>query len=271
MKKIILTKPVTVVGPNVWGRTAKITFTPTEKAGWYLQNNKGELVPIDHRIAYCQKNTLMIASGGTAIKVCEHFLPLRYLGIDGIIVSVPAGQIWSPYLTAGEYYQHLPADDLEPTNEEIPSVEVKNNYHWSYPKTRPGSVSIKATRSGELFLNINAKWPGLPEYSGKVALNGNSSDFLKKEVFPSKPQGYPNWLYPIAKMLSVVGWPNLNKVAWLKDFASLQEASRFFWLHRVQDLLGDLSLASHVALLTANVISVNGGHEADLIVVKKSF
>ena len=270
IQRKILTKKVIVSGPNFFGFKSEITFIPIDEPGWFIlekDTNKEEIrIPIDYKIAKFSFNRIKLNSQNTTINAWEHIGMLRFLGIDGVGVRISNGNSWTPYLGgAGAYYKKfIPC--LRATGELIPTIKPKKDSQWQYLKEIERIVSIKVL--DELILDVSAKWFPYAEYQKEILVNESILDFFTKEVLLAKPQGYPNYRYDIAKLLC---WKNLEHVAWAKEFKTYSEVSYRWWLHRIQDLLGDLSLVSHYALPTGKVYSKNGGHKGDLIVLKNSF
>ncbi len=271
MKKIQLTKAVTITGPSFLGYTSSITFTPSDQAGWFLKTENG-LIPIDHTIATHIPGNIKIESSKTTVKTWEHIGVLRFLGIDGIIISVPEKQKWPPYLGgAGAYYEKL-IPYLRIQTNELPTMEVVKENKWKYKKRNGAYVYIEESGVySALELFVDAKWKNMPRHHEYILINESRRQFLIDKILSSKPQGFPHSRYNVAKIASMFGWPNFKNVAWKKDFSSKDSVAYWWWLHRVQDLLGALSLCSHTDLPIGKVYSVNAGHEADLHVVKTAF
>ncbi len=278
MKRVILTKQVDITGPNFFGFKSTIRFVPLDEPGWFLikrdQNRKIiEKIPIDYRIASYLKGRINLKYENIAIPVWEHIGALRFSGIDCVGVEMLNGSKWPPYLGgAGLYYKKLSEPgNLKITNEEIPVINVKQDFSWMYSADSDRSVSISKGDSKRLVLDVSTQWKPFPRKTERLIIDQEIILFLIKVVFPSKPQGYPKSRFYFASLASFFGWPNLNYISWPNDYTINKIVSYDWWLHRVQDLLGDLSLADHLALPVGYVHSFDGGHLADLTVVKNSF
>jgi len=278
---MILTKEVTVFGPNLFGLKTGVNFVPLNEPGWFLikrDKNKNIIkkAPIDYKIAFCLKGRIQLRHDGIIVNIWEHIGILRFLGIDEIGIEMVDGCKWPPYLGgASLYYQKL-RPYLKVTRGYIPKVAVKNNFTWTYPNDSKRFVSLKTRVNHELTLIISSQWKPFCRYEETLTLNSDMinedfMDFLINKVLPSKPQGYPGYNYYAIKVFSILGWPNLKYISWPHDYCNTDKLSYDWWLHRVQDLLGDLSLVSHVALPIGQVCSYDGGHMADLMAIKGSF
>ena len=198
---------------------------------------------------------------------------MKFLGIDCVGVELIKGCKWPPYLGgAGLYYKKISEPgNLKITSEEIPIIVVKQDSSWMYSADSDRAVSISKGDSKRLVLDISAQWKPLPRCVKRLIIDQDIMNYLLTKVFNAKPQGYPNYRFHLARIASIFGWPNLNYISWVSDYPSEKLASYQWWLHRAQDLLGDLSLADHIALPIGYVYSFDGGHLADLNCLKKSY
>ena len=84
----------------------------------------------------------------------------------------------------------------------------------------------------------------------------------------SFPQGYPLWRYNVSKIVSFIGiWKHHDRVTWPQNNHP-EKTSRFFCLHRLADLFGNLALVDHECLPALNVETIYGGHYSDLQAMK---
>jgi hypothetical protein len=275
MKRKILTDEVTIEGPSFLGNKSRITFTPAEEPGWFMivrGRNATHKIPINHKIASCLKGRIQLSFGDVAINTWEHIGMLRFLGIDGVCVEIKNNESWPPYLGgAGSYYEKI-SKHLKLTADHLPQIKGKANILYKYKNNPERSVSfVDNGKTNTLELDVSAKWHPFPFYTRTMVIDEITQWFLLENVINSKPQGYPKSRFYLSKFISFFGWPNHNYIAWPRDFDTDEDVAYAFWLHRIEDILGGLSLASHIALPTGLVISVNGGHEGDLYVVKNSF
>lgn len=275
MKKMILTKTVDVVGHNFFGFKSTIRFVPLDEPGWFLikRDKNGAIIkkiPINYKIAFCLKGRIQLKYEDLEINIWEHIGVLRFLGIDCVGVEMIRGSKWPPYLGgAGSYYKQL-AKYLSITNEEIPIIKVKQDSSWMYSADSDRSIYISKGDSQKLILDVSAKWKPFRRKTERLIINQEVITFLINCVFSAKPQGYPMSRFYFAKFASFLGWPNLNYISWANK-ENESDIPHFWWLHRVQDLLGGLSLADHFALPVGYVNSFDAGHLADVTVVKNSF
>lgn len=260
-KKLI--KPISLEGDDFWGKPAKITFVPANQKGWFLQTKKDGVIPIDFRIAKRRKGRIDLESGGTILSVYEHIGALRFAGIDGVRIITETR--WPPYL--GGMMGYLPAFLLsEYTKDDgiISTIKPKRRAEYNSYNTLQSQTAIRpATR---LCLTVQAQWKPLPHYVETFATEELSEEQWM-EIWNAKPQG-TLLRKRIARFLH---WPNMNYVAWIDSFNSKEEAAYAWWLHRVQDILGCLSLASHTSLPVLKYESFCAGHKEDLEVLKQAF
>ena len=255
-------KPLSLEGKDFWGRRAKITFSPTTKEGWYW-NTGNHIVPIDHRIAHGATGRIELRYKKAVLPIYEHIGPLRFEGIDNVEITLHSP--WPPYFggMCGYYPGFLLEGMLEATNCALPWIQPRQEYlHNSYNKL---NASTEIKKSAVFSLLVYSKWPGLPEYYEEIQFSKLAPDDRWK-FWNAKPQG----TVFRKKVATIIGWPNMGYVSW-KNEAHPKEVSYRWWCHRVQDILGCLSLAHHRALPLLRYESFCAGHNQDLIVLKNAF
>ncbi len=264
IQRKILTQTVTVLGKNLKGRESKITFLQADKPGWFLRTADGD-VPIDFRIASYKKGRIVLKAGNITLNIWEHIGVLRMLGVDGVIIVVH--DAWPPYLTAGQYFDWLKAH-LKDTGETLPIITPKRSHYSPFPNNKCASIEP----SPDFIFSIRSKWKWLPEFSRNFSLKELLKDkqFLK-EVLYAKPQALPTRRLAAKTISVVIRWPHMKNVAWIQDFKTKEEASRAWWLHRVQDSLGELSLCDHRAIPAVHVLFWSIGHNESLECITKVF
>lgn len=266
IQRKILTEPFTVPGKDFWGRKSSISFFPTETPGWHLKTSKG-IVPIDFNIATYKKGRIIISEKDCPVNVYEHIGANRFAGFDHVGIYND-GYPWSPYLTAGQYLMEL-SSHARLTDTFIPTIEPKRKGSYCSHNHLDSSVGIKAG-SPDLQMNVVSKWEHLPFYHEELSLRTLTENRLL-EIFMARPQGLPK-----RKLFATIGerffnWPHMKQVAWPDDFLTVQDVAYAFWLHRVQDIFGELSLADHKALPIGYVTSYMAGHYESLCAIKKAF
>ena len=149
-------------------------------------------------------------------------------------------------------------------------VAPKASAEWHYSGEREGSVAIAPHEDPNvksLVVKVEISYKGLGDT--KLEYEFPKDLISLQEIFEAKTQGWPMWRYHFCRFfLAKLGWPHLNAITWPQQF-SREDALRQFALHRVGDLLGALSLASHDALPSCVVTSRFAGHEADLGALSK--
>lgn len=273
IKRKIVTIPVTISGRDFLGRDSSITFTPHDKPGWWWNTKYHGFIPIDHRIARYKKGRIQLVMPGECINVWEHIGALRYIGIDNVSVSMDHGS-WPPYLVAGEYLQYF-TDALTEVLEDdeygacIPAIGITASTDASYSSGNHLLSRVDISRHHELVLSVHSQWKGLPEHNETLYMEILPGAVLR-DIFFALPQGLANRKV-IAQIASFFGWPHMDRVAWPDTFHSKEQASYAFWLHRVQDILGETSLVDHKALPWCKFYSFMAGHNESLHAIKKAF
>ncbi|MCC7436404.1 UDP-3-O-acyl-N-acetylglucosamine deacetylase [Candidatus Nomurabacteria bacterium] len=265
IKRKILTKEVTVTGPNFWGFNSSITFKPAERPGWFLRTKTNGDVPVDFRIAVSKKGRLELSSGGTELAVIEHIIALKMLiGLDQVILIVH--NKWPPYLGgASGYIKQLKGSWVQ-TDEDFPFIKPNDESYVNTFNSIATEVSIK--KSEGFLLHLHSKWKDLPRINFKVTLEDLG---LIQEFIEAKPQGFPHWRKHFANLASFFGWPNIEYVSWKNKNTSVYETARKWWAHAGQDAFGELGLCDYKAIPLVNCFRYNAGHKETLEAVKKAF
>lgn len=263
-----LKKEVTIRGINIFLQNASITFLPAGKQGWYLRTLTHGNVPIDHRIARHREARIQLHCGDTTLNIWEHIGALRFLGIDEVVVVVH--NKWPPFLGGmkGYYPEFLKEGVLEECGI-LPTI--KPLQYRDYETFNHVLASTKISPADTLELQVWARWGTLPWYKEHFVMEKIPLDQWE-EIWNSVPQG---WLRGRNALLSL-GVRLLKKnvsenIAWIKNFKTLEETSRAWGYHRVQDIFGCLSLCSHIALPAMQFNSYCAGHREDLVIVKECF
>ncbi|MFA7191712.1 MAG: hypothetical protein WC089_00215 [Candidatus Paceibacterota bacterium] len=269
IKQKILKEPVLISGKDYWGRSAWIKFSPSVRSGWWWKTKDG-VIPINHKIAEKRRGQISLCSGSESIAVWEHIGVLRFLGFDCVEVE---SSPWAPYDgSALIYYEHLEGK-FAVSGSNIPWVRITEDVKSAYdPNKRDGYVKISPVLSdgnevADLCLSVEAGWSPLPSINRTVF--ASDQDYLLS-ILGVKAQGYPHYLYNVAKVASKLGYPHFKELTWLEDHGPEKTAELFF-SHRVLDLLGCMSLCHHEYLPVGHVESRFAGHEVDLSAVKKCF
>lgn len=265
IQRKILISPVTIHGRSFLGKKCSISFLPSDIPGWFIRTKSGKIIPIDFRIASYKKGRIVLCEKESPLNVYEHLGALRFTGIDNVIIDTH-GNAWTPYLTAGQYLDYF-GTALQPTNGYIPTITAKRESCYRSGNALRSLVRIKPLTT--LELRIITQWKGLPLNVEHISFNNFSDNFLS-EVFMAKPQGLSQRKLP-AQIVSLFGWPHMKQVAWIDDFDTKADAAYAWWLHRIQDTLGELSLCDHAALPTGYIISYKSGHYESLCAIVQAF
>ena len=257
---------VVIEGKDFLGRSSTITFTPHDQPGWWWDTKYSGFVPIDHRIAKNKKGRILLAVPEEELNVWEHFGPLRYTGADGLSVRMDHNS-WAPYKTAGEYELYFKGK-LKDTGSTIPIVYPQVEYSHNSYNHLLSEVQIK--KRDHFALQVVSQWEDLPEYKDIIG-NILYNESFRDQIFFAKTQALSHRKIPAYIAQKIFGWPHLHAVAWKKDFKSSTEASYAWWLHAVQDALGEISLASHTHIPVASFLRIKANHKQMLDGVKRSF
>jgi hypothetical protein len=257
---------VVIPGKDFLGRSSIITFTPHDQPGWWWDTRYHGFVPIDHRIARYKKGRIQLAVPGEEINVWEHFGPLRLTGADGLAVRMDHNS-WGPYKTAGEYELYFKGK-LKSTGSTIPIVYPSVDYSNHSYNHLLSEVQIK--KSDHFSLTLVSQWEDLPMYKDTIG-NALYNESFKNQIFFAKTQALSHRKIPAYIAQKLFGWPHMHNVAWKKDFKSPTDASYGWWLHAVQDALGEISLASHTAIPVGSFMRIRANHKQMLDGVTYSF
>lgn len=255
-----LTKPVSITGPNFFGRKAVITFSPSEAEGWWWKTRNGT-VRISPGLLTRKFRRTALCSDGQTFNVFEHIGFFRYLGLLDVVIETPA---WPPHLGSAlpmweQLRPHCFVDSVssprwytlvEPVKYEYKKARVGfDAYTRIYPSKEPG-----------LRLNVSYYHKGFRYERLFVSLLDNRA---AEEIGRHPSQGV-GWFYKILRVTSRLGlFPPKGSVTWPQGMW-IAEASRRFLLHRIADLIGTLSLLCQDGLFAADVESQCAGHEADV-------
>lgn len=270
MKKQILTREVTVTGPNIWGFNSSITFEPSENDGWYLRTKNEGDVPIDFRITESRKNKLAFVAGGTTLEVIEHIMALKILtGLDKVIL-IPHNK-WPPYLggARGYYNQLYPA--MFQTDEHFKTIKPERDALEISKKMVNGvSVYVRIKASSKIQFGVNSCWKPLPSRARFVTEENLKSEKFVEEIINARPQGISKIMQLLANIASFFWWPNMEHIAW-KNEGYPDSISKEFNDHALQDGLGEIALCHHKYIPVMEYFRNYAGHKESLACIKKAF
>jgi hypothetical protein len=267
IKRLILRKPVTIEGKNVWGRKSHLTLTPSTKNGWFHYNPKsGFEMPIDRHSIKCSMNNLYVSNGGYESHILEHLLPARWFGVDRLRLS---GSSWFPYLTTKQFLDRLNQEDaLMETGEFIDNLVI-NDHVEGVLKSDPSRRTIITSNREfggpvkgfeDIKIHVYIDYPDIGLKISNYTLDDLTS------IYDSYPQGVSMFRYRLCKFLK---WPHLDKVSWIHQKPPLELLKE--WAdHRALDIFGMLAGIHHAKLPSDFTLkSYKSGHMFDLLAAKK--
>ena len=270
MKKLILSKSVTIKDKNLMCVMASITFSPgKEGSGWtWLADSDKPPVPISFEIAQYRQSNIILKYGRHELHEIEHVIALKSLGISDIVVRCST---LPPYLTSFELYDAI-KDYLIETDEELRYVTITEPVEYLYndgygldrfTKFMPNSNKEVS------FDRCYTKWSDLPE-TNDVNRILSYNDFI--EMMKPFPQGCPKIKYYLALLLSfLIQWPHMNRVTWIQEYKNNEaEVSELLHRHRVCDLVGLVQLIHYAYLPSLRIDTKCGGHYSDLMALFKA-
>ena len=262
LHRITLTEEVKVTGRDYFGRKAWIKFTPARQNGWWWQYHPQEKpVLITPEIVRYFFRRLTLCHQDYRLQIYEHIGVLRFIGLDGIIIS---GSAWPPYHGRPyEIWQKLKPRCKVNQLSTIGWQTIAQPLRFNYDHRRTGFLRITPTNSCCLTADIHCNYPGV----GKSELRHSVPTGPIENAFKIKSQGWPPRYYYPSLLLSKIGWPTHYAINWPQTDDPKKVAIHFA-THRLIDLLGAFSLLGNPdCLLAADIESECAGHEADLSLV----
>lgn len=263
MDSLLLTREVKIVGPDFWGRSGEITFSPSkcEWKGWRWKNGASEPNFIFAQMLHHRARRTCLQGEKGEMNVFEHVGALRFFGLSQVTIASPK---WPPHFGRGwELWQAL-SPHCERSRVDVPLYGVRRAVRGSYERPRGGYeafTEIKPPTGPVLRLDITICYPGLGPTSATFEF---PDERLLVKVIQAKSQGWPPWLYYPARGAAVLGWPHLDKSAWPESDKGGARVLDEFLLHRAHDLLGGLSVLCRDGYFVGDVVSVCSGHKADV-------
>jgi hypothetical protein len=261
MKRLRLSKPVTVVGKDILGRKAKTTFYPCHNPGWHWMC-EGELIPINSKLVVGTRRRITLGYKKYRLEIYEHLGAIRFTGLD--YIAVQSSQ-WPPYFgRIAEFWESLKPHCVDGDGE-VPWTEVDGAHRGVYlPNSgHPRSLQITPDLREKLDIIVEID---IPEIGHKTITCSLPSDL--SEFFNAYTLGWPSWLYyPSTLANKILDWSHHERITWQKNNINCQLLKKVA-LHRVADLLGALSLISHVHLISGEVISYRGSHRLDVAIIR---
>jgi hypothetical protein len=216
----------------------------------------------------------LATSHGPWAHVLEHLLFARAAGLLGATVvcdrHLPYFANSLPFLEA---IRNVPIANID-----VPVYTVRNEFVWEYPGTRNGTTgytSIAPRDDGILKIDLRVDYPGLGRYRMvEVFSPKDIANPVLSRIASVGSQGWPPYFYYASKAISLFGglglWQHHHEVTWPQDWPG--ECVQRFAEHRMLDLRAALELIANVndGCLSADVVSVNSGHLADIRVMQSA-
>ncbi len=270
-------KSVVVSAPNYWGRGSALRISPRLNGGTV---NPPEMwcwngLPIAPDLVAHRTRQIELDNSDCRgrLKVYEHLGCLRWRRLFGVHLE---GTGWGPYYgRAAEVWDQL-VGCCEERQTEVPLYMVPRTVYCPYPRLRrpgvPACLRIgPPLAKSRLTIDLEIDYPGLGKKQGSFSFDfGSADDELLDRVFQARTQGWPSKLYPLSLTAGLLGWPTHPKIWWPQEHGVAETLDNFLY-HRLQDLLGALSLLCRDGLFIGHVESVCAGHWADLEAVKEAF
>jgi hypothetical protein len=247
---------VIIHGQDIFGRNARIKFSACEKPGWYWRCGN-EVVPITSDLASYQSRRITLRYKTCVLEIYEHIGALRWTGLDGIIVESPK---FPPYFGRVAEIWNTLRPCCKETGDKLSWVRPRETcFHSEGDRC----VYISPNGLDELIMSIFLDIKGIGLDATTYKMPGPLDD-----IFEARALGRPDYFYHISKFLRFWGWPHHESATWKQEL-SPEELLQKISLHRTTDLLGALSLVTHDQLVSGEVVSIKGGHQIDIGMIKK--
>jgi hypothetical protein len=268
-----LAQEVIIAGPNYFGFPSRLRLTPYSGMGtdWCWRTDRF-LVPITPLIANTRMRRVQLAHQDATFEIYEHLGCLQYTGLKSVAVTLEKGwpRGFPPYHgRAWEVWEKVYPHCIS-LDQPLPRYTVGREVHWDYPRNRRSQhsfIHLEPNNTGRLIVNIRVKYPGYGEKEKTFNLPDMN---LLETAFKARTQGWPPAWKPFSRLGSLLGlWRNHPLIRWPrgKNDPSLLDD---FILHRLQDILGTLSMLCRDGLFGATVTSRYAGHEADLAAAQEA-
>jgi UDP-3-O-acyl-N-acetylglucosamine deacetylase len=259
VKRLVLTRPVTVAGRDIWGRRVRLTLEPTEAPGWFWRVGASD-IPLTPNILVHRRQRLTLAHGAATLHIVEHLLALRVVaGVDGVRIVSPAS--WLPYDGSAAMFWRALEPALEEGAELVPRV-----IDASVTAGGDRRVAYCGTQGDGLEISVAIDYPGL----GATELRQHlpKSGAAAEAIIATKAPGWPPGRRNIARAVASIGWPHLGNAVWPQE-QSPAETLALFARHRVLDIAGAVAvLCQPGGILSGRISSECAGHAQDVELVR---
>jgi len=209
MKRLVLTEPVHLTGPNFLGFNSTLTIEPSTEDSllWRCDPNHSKIVEIGpaylarnpRRIALLHAETYQGRVFRRKLNVVEHILPIRMLGVSGCLIS--CNSKWPPYDGSTEALWNVlkprlkEAGDLEWVSfRGSPLLCESRGNPYRYVQFHPAGGKRRLTI--EVFID----YPGLNDYTETFVI----PDDMERLVKARSPL-WPAWWEKVRKTANCFG------------------------------------------------------------------
>lgn len=263
---VVLSKPVTIKGMNIFGLPSKVTFHPAPDhllPGLYWKGEGGMTLTKLSDCSLSKHRITLAREGYGRLEAFEHVGFLRWMGFHHLAIESNG---WPPFDGGAEHYLQALGSYTRPSSRQDVSFKtVSETVQLRDPNRDGWGIRIEPTTIPRLRLYVSCDYPDLGAFERQFDLGGHSRELL--EICETNTIGLPHRLYPWLKRIRS---DIVRKSNWLAVLGE-EEFKRRILLHRAQDLMGALSLlCSGESLFVGNVYSHCAGHKHDLPAIYKT-
>lgn len=262
---------VCVQGRCYRGLPSEVRFIDSPRSGWFWRpRNVSRALPVDAGCARYYKpfGFLYLRHGfGRSLPVWEHIGVLAWTGLTGVIVE----STWHPphFGRVSEFWQAL-RPRLAESSRDMAWCRPEKAVIWRYPARRGYTEFMPHADPKErrLIVRIRAEYKGIGSLEREFEFPRDVETLIS--AFDIHSPAYPStWKWRFGRVATRCGWPHLYRMVW-PHHQSNEITLGHFVHHRLVDLLGACSLASHRYLPSGILISHCAGLEADLQVISRA-
>jgi UDP-3-O-acyl-N-acetylglucosamine deacetylase len=268
--RLVLKEKVDIEGRDIFGQQALLTLHPTDKPGWYWRVDGQDIAITVDMLVSRSAHYLSLNYKQHELKVVEHLLPLRFTGLDSVVIESPNN--WTPYDAGGINFwlaveNKIKYDgELTPTNFSVAATHneqgKKFNRILTYDPNKTGKLEVRAI--------IDYK-----KYGGKAdnEISLPLTDFKDPQglikFFTARTLGQPQYLSFFLEQARKLGWPHYKNIVWEKSGASPQQILEEIGRHRMLDFLGAMAVLPNAGeYLVGSFFSDKGNHASDVKLLK---
>jgi UDP-3-O-acyl-N-acetylglucosamine deacetylase len=259
VKRLVLIRPVTIAGRDIWGRGVRLTLEPVEAPGWFWRVGASD-IPLTPAILLHRRQRLALAYGAVELHIVEHLLALRVIaGVDGVRIVSSAS--WLPYDGSAAMFWRALRPALE---EDADLVPTTIDGSFSAGGERP--IAYDGTAGDGLDVAVSIDYPrlGVTELRQRFPARDASAE----AIIATKAPGWPPHRRRMARAMACFGWPHLGNAVWPQEHPPA-ETLRLFARHRLLDIAGAFAvLCPPGGILNGRISSQRAGHAQDVELVR---